>query len=132
VPTSTEFRAAARHLLAAAEDATAIANRLWRIGNDHGVDGGRLEVLVDTALSANALTSDTLAQHCSDLAELCLQRAAVCDDYADQLAQWARSLDAWELRRDDWASRATPHSGPRSPGPRPRQPAPPASWVEVG
>lgn len=106
--------------------------KMWAIGNDHGVHGGTLETLVETSLTADALGSETLSQHCVDLADLCSQRAVMCDDYTDQLAQWGRSVDAWELRRDDWANQTDKHTGPRSPGPRPQRPTPPATWVEAG
>ncbi len=132
MPTAIEFRAAALRLRAAADDATLVGDRMWSIGADHGIRGGRLETLVDNAVAANAIGAGTLARQCEGLAELCLQRATVCDDYAMQLVTWQRSVDAWQLRRDAWLDRSDPHRAPRAVGPRPRRPDPPFSWVEVG
>lgn len=104
---------------------------MWSIGDDHGVRGGRLEHLVDTAIAANALGAQSLRQHCDELADLCLERAAACDDYERQLENWNRSVAAWKRRRDSALEDPDRFTGHFVIGPRPLPPAAPPSWVEV-
>ena len=104
---------------------------MWSVGEHHGINGGRLERLVDTALVANALSAQTLRQQCDELADLCLERAAVCDEYARQLANWNSAVDAWEDRRDTWLRQPEGLRGRYGPGQPPRPLEDPPDWVEV-
>lgn len=132
MPTAAEFRSAASRLRAAADDCAAVADRMWSLGDAHGVAGGRLEPLVETALTANAVGAGTVGQRCDALADLCLERAAVCDAYAADLAAWSVAVDRWEDRRAAWRRAVDDGGVGLWPGPRPARPNPPASWVEVG
>ncbi len=130
MPTADEFRRAARRLQEGADDCGSVGSRIRALSNNHGVSGGRLQILVEDALVANMLGAAAIAEQCEALAELCSERALVCEQYAGDLVRWERSVETWSDRHA--AMTANPRSGIRVSDFPPRRPDPPAAWVEVG
>lgn len=135
MPTAAQFRNAAERFRAAADDAAGLNDRIWNVGNNHGIVRGTLETVVDTAVVANALSADSLRSECESLADLCLERAVICDEYTAEYAAWEVSYGRWSERRlmyyrsldDDLTDRCV-----APPGPPPSAPGTPPSWVERG
>lgn len=134
MPTAFEYRAAARRMRDAADEAGEVSRALWRTGDEHGVRGGRLETVVDTAFVAGALNAASLRDECEALADECERRAEVCEQFADDLARWRTAHSSWTSRHRAWLlSRIDDPDSPLPwPGREPREPSKPHDWVEIG
>lgn len=132
MPTAFEYRAAAIRLRNSADEADGISSAMWRVGNDHGVLGGRLQQVVDDAFVANALNADQLRQECDSLAEECDRRADACEQFADDMAAWEQRHASWSNRHRTWRfSRFEEGLDVPYPGPEPRRPVKPFDWIEI-
>lgn len=117
----------------ARDDAQAIASDMWATGDDHGVVGGNLQRVVDSAFIAHALNAGHISSDCESLAAECDRRAEICEHYAEQMAVWTDRHRAWSSDHALWRiSRFEPDFEVRYPGAEPRQPEKPAAWVEIG
>ncbi len=133
MPTAPEYRAAARRMRDASDEAGGVSSALWQIGNEHGVSGGQVAQMVNTAFVASALNADALRCELDALAQECDRRAELCDQFAAEAAAWRVAHRDWSVRHRIWElSRNETDLAPAPwPGPEPREPTSPFGWVEV-
>lgn len=133
MPTGWEYRGAAAQMNGFAEECADFGRKLQNQRYDTGIQGGRLEGDIDTALDASMINAHQAADQCRQLADELTARAIVCDDYAAALAlhqqrdrNWREANTAFRRAIDADSGRFPPH-----PGTRPVPPPTPPSWVSI-
>lgn len=132
MPTAFEYRAAARRIRDAGDDAGAVAADMRGVANAHGVTGGNLQVVVDHAIGVSTTNAEQLARDCEALAAECDRRAEICEQFAADMAAWTVRHRTWSGDHAVWRiSRFEPDVIADFPGPEPREPVKPFAWVEI-